>query len=75
MRVCAQRHPELLPEEQVLHHQRTAPPERTAPDPDNKRQPFPHGLMVAHSTIECADGLFAPYRSWTAAFRDCLWLA
>ena len=39
---------ELLPQEQVLHHECLAALERTEPDADDERQPFPHGVMVAH---------------------------
>src|SRR5262249_33356186 len=49
VRVGADGHHELLPQDQVLHHQRPAALERSEHEADEEQPPIQHIVMVAHS--------------------------
>src|SRR5262249_6559690 len=56
---------ELLPEEQVLEHERPAAAERGAQRADEERHPVEHGSMMARGADRPPDGVLAPYSSTT----------
>ena len=63
--LSAQRHGELLPQEQVLQHQRTAAAERGTQKATEEREQIEHRVMIANHNANHlsspADGVFAPY--------------
>jgi len=61
----AQRDGELLPQEQVLHHEGLPAPKGNESSADEERQPVQHGAMIAYGVSHHADGVLAPHRTDT----------
>ena len=59
----AQRDGELLPQEQVLEHERLAATERSAQHAGEERDPFDHGPMMARGADRHPDRVLAPHSS------------
>ena len=57
----AQRDGELLPQEQVLHHEGLPAPEGDESSADEERQPVQHGAMIAYGVSHRPDGVLAPH--------------
>ena len=62
MGASAQSDRELLPQEQVLEHERLAATERSAQYADEERDPIEHGPMMARGAERHPDTVLAPYR-------------
>ena len=61
MGASAQSDSELLPQEQVLEHERLTATERSAQYADEERDPIEHGPMMARGAERHPDTVLAPY--------------
>ena len=59
----AQRDGEVLPQEQILFHERAVASECGEHDADEEGHPIQHGGMIAYLGRRHADSAVAPYRS------------